>query len=1091
VPQTTSTEPTASGLPSLYLPPISLLPAEILLENSDAAVSYARFSTLNQKELSIERQEEDNDAYGKRHGLTIVRRYADRGKSGTTIDERDDLLRLLRDGKAGLFTHVIVESLDRLARKLSVAVEIFEELANEGITIHDADENRSLSIYDIGQKGAASQAARDLLVKRAKNGIRRNAAKGTFGIAGCLGYTREWDAEKKELVWKVNPTEAAIIVEAFALFADGVSAGRIADLFNARPLNERGFSCWTRATLVGNRLLGTGILRRLRYLGKRVHGRVQLVKEKGKFKLKPHKLSNWVVGDLDPSLQIVDQELFDRVQQVLNERADAAAAGRPAYPRYTAKHTPLRGLIICAHCGGGMTPTQKRNDGKPRLLCNKARNKHGCTNQHSYALEAVEDEIHKLLAANLGTPESVIPYVDEYNKDSNRRTDGAETKHKDYLRDRETLIKRMDRLRDDEEQKRYPEDYLAGKRVALNTEYAILEKSIAEQVVLVREASTRVDPLNRSEEHRKLLKSIAGIFSDKFDGNSETGTVVVANLRKFIHSVTLTIDKDGCTVMLMCRIVDSVSNAESNLAYFESRLKRNTGAWSVSVREVRRVDELAQSGELGTTDAEWEQIAHLVPDSVARSKRGGVAVEKRKIVDAALLHLKEGVPLLHMPAVFGPKDAVFSGLKRLSESGGWDAVADALHRISPERMPNVHSQMFATDRTRPSSTLKGLPLIRAQHGVAASAGKHAPSDEIWNKVRKLIPEQVLQINRMPASISPRTFLHAFLYVYCENIPLTHIPLMFGTERHFNHAMTRFAFHGYLDQVVQILHDCSPSPLEGADLRRLDRFPRSKKEVPIWRMALPKSSDMLGVPDHYPNDKVWHSVQHLFPAEIVVFNGKTAIANPRLLCHAILYRVREKISFNAMPAYFGEPSLVQNCANKFVFHHLWDEFCRILRAKTPEVLDGADLKVFDRIRRARLYKYRNLVAAESEPVPAHQPSDDDFAMIEDLIPWQVLTIRGGPAIMEPKKFFHGLVFMLKERIQFGGLPPYFGPNNDFRTAARRFVAHHYWDTMKARVIHFEPAWAHDADLTIFDWMKRSANPEPGFRSPKRRAGVGKS
>jgi hypothetical protein len=187
----------------------------------------------------------------------------------------------------------------------------------------------------------------------------------------------------------------------------------------------------------------------------------------------------------------------------------------------------------------------------------------------------------------------------------------------------------------------------------------------------------------------------------------------------------------------------------------------------------------------------------------------------------------------------------------------------------------------------------------------------------------------------------------------------------------------------------------------------------------------------------------------------------------------------------MPAYFGDPHLVKVCVEKFVFHHLWDEFRRVLQKHVPEVLGEADLKVFDRVRRARLYKYRNLVATERLPAPAHEPSDDDFALVVDLIPWQVLTIRGGPAIMEPKKFFHGLVFMLKERIQFGGLPPYFGSNDDFRIAARRFVGHHYWDTMKARIDQFEPAWADDADLTIFDWMRRSTNPEPGFRGPRKR------
>jgi len=204
-----------------------------------------------------------------------------------------------------------------------------------------------------------------------------------------------------------------------------------------------------------------------------------------------------------------------------------------------------------------------------------------------------------------------------------------------------------------------------------------------------------------------------------------------------------------------------------------------------------------------------------------------------------------------------------------------------------------------------------------------------------------------------------------------------------------------------------------------------------------------------------------------------------------MAHAVLYRIKERIPCSVMPDYFGKPEDVQRCINLWVFHHLWDEFRRVLSEHAPEVLEGADLTVFNHYKRGRSFRYRDLIKAERIPAPAHQPTEQDFAFFEDIIPLEVLQIRGGPAIMEPRKFFHAIVFMLKEHTLFGGLPPYFGKTDDVRIAARRFIAQRLWDTMKARIEHFKPEWAQGVDLTIFDNYKRSENAEPEFRNRRAR------
>jgi hypothetical protein len=143
-------------LPDLNIPAHLLAEDDYLGAGRDRSVIYTRYSSDAQSEDSTDRQIDTCAAYEKRVGLRNVGRYNDQGVTGTTT-ERAELQRLLEDAERGRFSDVVFESLDRLARKLKVAVEICEALLDLGITIHDVEEGRALNIYDVGVKGAAAQ----------------------------------------------------------------------------------------------------------------------------------------------------------------------------------------------------------------------------------------------------------------------------------------------------------------------------------------------------------------------------------------------------------------------------------------------------------------------------------------------------------------------------------------------------------------------------------------------------------------------------------------------------------------------------------------------------------------------------------------------------------------------------------------------------------------------------------------------------------------------------------------------------------------------------------------------------------------------
>ena len=79
------------------------------------AVIYARYSSDNQREESIEGQIRECTAYAEKNGITIVKHYIDRAISAKT-DNRPEFQQMIKDSDKKLFDIVLVWKLDRFAR---------------------------------------------------------------------------------------------------------------------------------------------------------------------------------------------------------------------------------------------------------------------------------------------------------------------------------------------------------------------------------------------------------------------------------------------------------------------------------------------------------------------------------------------------------------------------------------------------------------------------------------------------------------------------------------------------------------------------------------------------------------------------------------------------------------------------------------------------------------------------------------------------------------------------------------------------------------------------------------------------------------
>ena len=103
------------------------------------AVIYARYSSDNQTEQSIEGQVRVCTEYAKTHDILILDTYVDRAMTGTN-DLRPDFQRMLRDSAKREWDYVLVYKLDRFSRDKYATAIHKKTLQSNGVKLLSAME---------------------------------------------------------------------------------------------------------------------------------------------------------------------------------------------------------------------------------------------------------------------------------------------------------------------------------------------------------------------------------------------------------------------------------------------------------------------------------------------------------------------------------------------------------------------------------------------------------------------------------------------------------------------------------------------------------------------------------------------------------------------------------------------------------------------------------------------------------------------------------------------------------------------------------------------------------------------------------------
>ena len=309
------------------------------------AVIYARYSSDNQREESIEGQIRECTAYAEKNDITIVKHYIDRAISAKT-DNRPQFQQMIKDSDKKLFDIVLVWKLDRFARNRYDSARYKTQLKKNGVKLMSATEIISEGpegiILESVLEGYAEYYSADLAEKVVR-GQTENILKGRCnGGRGTFGYTL--DSERK---FHIDPLASPFVLESFTKYRDGLTMKEIRDW-----LNENGIKNPVGGEFTYNSV--EHMFKNRRYIGEL-------------------KFRDVVVPDAIPP--IVPLELFDDVQEKIakNKKAPARRKAEDDYLLTTKLHCGCCGALMFGESGTSRTGEVHRY-----YKCATAKKKKGC-----------------------------------------------------------------------------------------------------------------------------------------------------------------------------------------------------------------------------------------------------------------------------------------------------------------------------------------------------------------------------------------------------------------------------------------------------------------------------------------------------------------------------------------------------------------------------------------------------------------------------------------------------------------------------------------------------------------------------------------
>ena len=313
-------------------------------KNGANAVIYARYSSHNQRDVSIEQQYAACEGFAAREGFVIVDRYADRAISGKT-DNRPGFQKMMRDAHNGGFDYVIAWKSNRMGRNMMQAMVNESKLAELGIRclyVEEDFDDTAAGRFALRNMMNVNQFYIENMAEDVRRGMLDNASKCMVNNKPPLGYRKGMDGK-----FEICEPEAEIVREIFNRLLNGWSIIDIQTDLNRRGIRTRSGGEWKKQSF-GH------ILTNDKYIG-------------------TYRFADVVIEDGVPA--ILDKDTFNKVQALLKTKK------KPWGKQRMNDEYLLTGKVFCGKCGAPMTAqTGTGRSGKKfdYYACNRKRYDHAC-----------------------------------------------------------------------------------------------------------------------------------------------------------------------------------------------------------------------------------------------------------------------------------------------------------------------------------------------------------------------------------------------------------------------------------------------------------------------------------------------------------------------------------------------------------------------------------------------------------------------------------------------------------------------------------------------------------------------------------------
>ena len=335
-------------------------------KNGGNAVIYARYSSQNQRDVSIEQQYAACEVFAAREGFTVLNHYADRAVSGKT-DNRPAFQRMMKDALSGSFEYVIAWKSSRMGRNMMQAMVNESKLADLGIRclyVEEDFDDTAAGRFALRNMMNVNQFYIENMAEDVKRGMMDNAYKCMVNNKPPLGYRKGRDGR-----FEIYEPEAAIVREIFTRLLSGWSLYDIMTDLNGRGIKTSTGKEWKKQSF-------QHLLSNDKYVG-------------------VYRFADTVIEDGVPA--ILDRTTYDRVQILLKTKK------KPRGKQRMNDEYLLTGKLFCGKCGAPMTSqtgTGKSGRKFNYYSCNRKRYDHACDKKNEpqaplekFVIEAIRAEL--------------------------------------------------------------------------------------------------------------------------------------------------------------------------------------------------------------------------------------------------------------------------------------------------------------------------------------------------------------------------------------------------------------------------------------------------------------------------------------------------------------------------------------------------------------------------------------------------------------------------------------------------------------------------------------------------------------------------